>query len=382
MRIRLFIQLAVLICVLAHPSFAFAAQEGNSLKQRQSQLKAIQNQISQQQQSLVDTSKQRKQLLALLKQDEKAIARVAAKINQTKQQLKQVKSKITELEKKANQLERLKKSQQDSLAKQLASAYLAGNHDYTKMLLSQQNPSKVERMLVYYQYLNNARIAALKQLKQTQAELDTLQQQRTREQTQLNALVIEQESQAKNLNKEKAQRQQTQLQLQRTLRSKNEQLEQLQIEEASLIRVIEQALKEVKANPDMTGLAKLRKKLKWPTKGRIRNSFGSTRRGQIKWKGITLAAPEGQNIHAIAPGKVIFADWLKGFGMVLVIDHGKGYMSLYGYAQALLKASGDTVQKNEPIALVGLSGGQTQPGLYFEIRHKGQAVDPAKYCRR
>lgn len=95
-----------------------------------------------------------------------------------------------------------------------------------------------------------------------------------------------------------------------------------------------------------------------------------------------MAAPEGQSINAIASGKVIYADWLRGFGMVMVVDHGKGYMSLYGHAQTLLKDAGDSVKKGETIALVGRSGGQTEPGLYFEVRHKGQAVDPARYCRR
>ena len=94
-----------------------------------------------------------------------------------------------------------------------------------------------------------------------------------------------------------------------------------------------------------------------------------------------LTAPEGQNIKAIAAGKVIYADWLRGFGMVMVVDHGKGYMSLYGHAQTLFKSAGDNVNSGESIALVGRSGGQTEPSLYFEIRHKGQAVDPARYCR-
>ena len=382
MRIRLLLEFILLFSLVAHSSFSYSAENDANLEQRQSQLKSIQSQISQQQASLRDTSKQREQLLALLKQDEKAIARAAAKINRTKQTLEKVKAELKKLDKRTRQLEKLKKSQQASLAKQISSAYLAGNHDYTKMILSQQNPATVERMLVYYQYLNDARISALESLKQTQLELSELKAKQTKEQTQLNGLIIEQENQAKHLGKEQAQRKQTQVQLQRTLRNKSEQLEQLQIEEASLKRVIEQALETVQANPEMTGLSKLKRKLNWPTKGRIRNSFGSTRRGQIKWKGIRLAAPEGQNINAIAPGKVIFADWLKGFGMVLVIDHGQGYMSLYGYAQALLKSSGDPVKMGEAIALVGLSGGQTQPSLYFEIRHKGQAVDPAKYCRR
>ncbi|BCV63212.1 hypothetical protein TUM17386_28830 [Shewanella algae] len=137
-----------------------------------------------------------------------------------------------------------------------------------------------------------------------------------------------------------------------------------------------------KRDGSIYGLTKSRGSLNWPTKGRIKNSFGSQRSGNVRWKGVMLSAPEGQSISAVAAGKVIYADWLRGFGMVLVVDHGKGFMSLYGHAQALLKDAGDTVKAGEAVALVGRSGGQTEPGLYFEIRHKGQAVDPANYCRR
>ncbi|MCL1098966.1 murein hydrolase activator EnvC family protein [Shewanella gelidii] len=360
---------------------SFAVQ-GKSLEERRSALKSIQAQISQQRQALNDTSKQRKKLLSLLKHDEQAIAKAAKKINQLKGQLAASKKKLQQLNQESLRLEKLEASQQKTLAKQLSSAYLAGNHDYTKMLLNQQNPSTIERMLTYYQYLNKARMKALTQLKETQSDIKAVTQSTIETQNKLNAAVLEQQKQAKKLSDEKAQRQKTQVQLQRTLTSKNEALEQLQIEEASLKRIVKQALESAKDNPQLVGLSSYRGKLAWPTRGRIRNSFGSSRSGRVKWKGISMSAPEGQNVYAIADGKVIYADWLKGFGMVIVIDHGRGYMSLYGHAQALLRSSGDIVRKREPIALVGLSGGLSHPSLYFEIRHKGQAVDPAKYCRR
>ena len=122
-------------------------------------------------------------------------------------------------------------------------------------------------------------------------------------------------------------------------------------------------------------------RLKWPIKGKIIRKYGNRRSGGVKWKGVILSAPEGREIKPVAAGKVIYADWLRGFGMVMVVEHGKGYMSLYGHAQALLKAVGDQVTPDEAIALVGRSGGQSEPGLYFEIRHKGQAINPSTYCR-
>lgn len=351
------------------------------LSKRQSELKAIQKQISTQQNDLKNTAKQREKLTDLLKKDEQAIARAAQRVNESKQSLAQISTELAKLEQQQLKLSERQKQEQESLSKQLASAYLAGNHDYSKMMLNQQNPATIERMLVYYQYLNNARIKAINELKKTSEELDEVQKAQIKKQQQLNVVMVDQQQQAKQLANEQAQRQLTLAEIQRTLSSKGAQLEQLQIEEASLKRIVQQAVTQSKRNPSMDGLANLKGKLKWPTKGRVTERFGSSRSGQISWKGTVLAAPEGQNINAVAAGKVIYADWLRGFGMVMVVDHGKGYMSLYGHAQTLFKEAGDTVKDGESIALVGRSGGQTKSGLYFEIRHKGQAVDPAKYCR-
>ncbi|BCV26185.1 peptidoglycan DD-metalloendopeptidase family protein [Shewanella algae] len=361
----------------------FSSQlQASDLERRQSELKALQSQITAQQNALRDTGKQREKLLQLLKKDEQAIADAARKVNQTENALSDAEKRLSELKQRAAQLDKLKESQQQTLAKQLTSAYLAGNHDYSKMLLNQQDPATIERMLAYYDFLNKARMQAIEQLKQTRQELSAVQQSEQQERNRLNKLVLDQKAQSKRLNQEQDQRQQTLKELQRTISSKASELEQLQIEEASLKRVVEQALTAMRDSPSMDGLAKSRGSLNWPTKGRIKNSFGSQRSGNVRWKGVMLSAPEGQSISAVAAGKVIYADWLRGFGMVLVVDHGKGFMSLYGHAQALLKDAGDTVKAGEAVALVGRSGGQTEPGLYFEIRHKGQAVDPANYCRR
>ncbi|WP_144160142.1 murein hydrolase activator EnvC family protein [Shewanella algae] len=361
----------------------FSSQlQASDLERRQSELKALQSQITAQQNALRDTGKQREKLLQLLKKDEQAIADAARKVNQTENALSDAEKRLSELKQRAAQLDKLKESQQQTLAKQLTSAYLAGNHDYSKMLLNQQDPATIERMLAYYDFLNKARMQAIEQLKQTRQELSAVQQSEQQERNRLNKLVLDQKAQSERLNQEQDQRQQTLKELQRTISSKASELEQLQIEEASLKRVVEQALAAMRDSPSMDGLAKSRGSLNWPTKGRIKNSFGSQRSGNVRWKGVMLSAPEGQSISAVAAGKVIYADWLRGFGMVLVVDHGKGFMSLYGHAQALLKDAGDTVKAGEAVALVGRSGGQTEPGLYFEIRHKGQAVDPANYCRR
>ncbi|ABE56972.1 peptidase M23B [Shewanella denitrificans OS217] len=354
------------------------------IDKRQAELKAIQAQINKQKNTLQDTSRQREKLQALLKRDEKAIAHSAQKVNQSKQSLNEINKKLSLLSQEQAALEKDKLGQQATLSRQLSSAYLAGNHDYTKMMLNQQNPATIERMLAYYQYLNKARMNAITELKHTLIQLEQVKTSQINTQQKLNALVITQQQQAKNLTKEQNQRQQTLTQLQRTLNTKGAELEQLQIEEASIRRVIQQAIlasKASKATPAMNGLNVSKAKFAWPTKGNLSAKFGTSRSGQINWKGVILSAAEGQAINAIDAGRVIYADWLRGFGMVMVVDHGKGFMSLYGHAQTLLKKPGDKINRGETIALVGRSGGRTEPGLYFEIRNKGQAVNPANYCR-
>ncbi|QSX33722.1 peptidoglycan DD-metalloendopeptidase family protein [Shewanella avicenniae] len=351
------------------------------LDKRQSELKAIQQQIASEQQDLRSNSQQRDKLLQLLKRDEQAIASAAKQLNQTENNLDSAKSRIKELTKQQDSLVSQQQAQQQVLAKQLKSAFLAGNHDYSKMLLNQQDPATVERLLTYYGYLNKARISAIESLKKTRSELQQVQQQAQVETERLNSLAIDQRSQSQQLAAEQQQRQNTVAQLQKVIDQKALGLEQLQIEEASLKRVIEQAMKAMSESPSMEGLAKSSSRLDWPTKGSIRHAYGSARSGNVRWKGVVIDAREGQAINAPAAGKVIYADWLKGFGLLMVIDHGQGFMSLYGYSQALLKEVGDSVNAGEEIALVGRSGGQTQSGLYFEIRHKGEAENPAKYCQ-
>lgn len=192
----------------------------SDLEKRKSELKSIQTQINQQQSALKTTSKQREKLLSLLRSDEEAIASAAKKVNSTKNSLAQIDTKLAELKQRQDELETLKVTQQQTLSKQLSSAYLAGNHDYTKMMLNQQSPATIERMLAYYQYLNKARMKSINELKQTLTDLDEIKVSQTSKQKQLTKLVAEQQVQAKRLSQEQDQRQLTIKELQRTLNSK------------------------------------------------------------------------------------------------------------------------------------------------------------------
>ena len=179
----------------------------------------------------------------------------------------------------------------------------------------------------------------------------------------------------------KTKRSKTVAQLNAQLKTSQQKLNKYIAEEENLIIEIDRLTKLAKRSLKLKGLSKLKGKLKWPSKGRISRSYGSRKEGYLTWKGVLLSLPSGRTVKSIHHGKVLFADWLKGYGLVTIVDHGQGYMSLYGHNQALMKSVGDMVEAGEPIALSGQSGGQAQSGVYFEIRYQGKPVNPKTWCR-
>ncbi|MAG76335.1 MAG: peptidase M23 [Colwelliaceae bacterium] len=363
--------LALLIC-LTSLSVAFAADKD---------LSKVKDEIAKQKSAIVQVSKKRQALNRQLKKDDFAIAKVAKGINRTTRALNLVQTKLSELQQEQTTLTKQKQQQEDALAFQLRTAYTAGNHDYLKMLLNQEQSSTVQRSVTYYQYLNEARIKEIEQFQKTIARLKAVELEQEAKAAELEALKAEQEKQKVALQNNKAKRKKTLKALRSELLSSQQKLTKLEQEEAALVAELERLARQNALTANLNGLSKLKRKLKWPVKGRIKHSFGTRKQGYLRWKGVLMSAPVGQQVNSVYAGKILFADWLKGYGLVIVVDHGKGYMSLYGHNQALLKNVGDTVEQGEPIALVGQSGGQENSGLYFEIRHGGKAVNPKIWCK-
>ena len=249
------------------------------------------------------------------------------------------------------------------------------------MLLNQEDSAQVQRNLSYFQYLNQARIKQINQFEQTISRLLEVTQAHQEKSAELAALQSSQQSQQSSLQENKAKRQSTIAKLNKQITSDQDKIAQLEQQEAQLVAALKELERLAKQSVNLAGLKHLKGKLSWPVKGKKVNRYGSRKQGYLTWKGAMFNAPVGRQVHSIHNGKVLFADWLKGYGLVTVIDHGQGYMSLYGHNQTLLKKVGDRVETGEPIALVGQSGGQAQSGLYFEIRHQGKAVNPRQWCR-
>nr|WP_241242195.1 peptidoglycan DD-metalloendopeptidase family protein [Thalassotalea sp. G2M2-11] len=357
-------------------SFSLVAQESTNDK-----LEQVKKEINQQKDTIKAVDLKRQQLLAQLKKNELAIAKVSKSLNATRQSLNATQQKLSELKQEKQQLTAEKKQQEVILAQQLRAAYSTGNHDYLKLLLNQEEPGKVQRTISYYQYLNKARIKEIDHYQATIEKLIDITNEQQQQSQLLSQLQRKQKDQKASLQAKNTARQQTINQLNHQLLSSKQQLAKLQQEEENLTQALARMARLSKQAIDLNGLDKLKRQLSWPVKGRISRSFGSRKQGYLKWKGVLLSAPVGREVKTIHHGTILFSDWLKGYGLVTVVDHGKGYMSLYGHNQALLKSVGDRVETGEPIALVGQSGGQSQSALYFEIRHNGQAVNPKLWCK-
>ncbi len=363
-------------------SMAFDNSENDKAKQNNTaKLNDVQQAIAKQESNIFQTNKARAALEQQLKNDDLAIAKAAKAINDTKQHLKTTRHKISTLAQEKQLLTSKKLTQERLLAKQLRSAYTTGQHDYLKLLLNQEKSEKIQRTISYYQYLNKARISEINKFQATITQLMQVTTKHQEQIEQLQELEITQQQQSVDLGKNKANRKNTLASLSKKLLSSKQQLNKLKAEESNLTAALQKLTALIRAEVDLTGLSKLKRKLSWPVKGRLLRSFGSSKQGYLKWKGVLLGAPIGRQVQTIHNGTVLFSDWLKGYGLLTVIDHGNGYMSLYAHNQTLLKSVGDRVETGEPIALIGQSGGQNQAGLYFEIRHQGKAVNPKLWCR-
>lgn len=374
---RQFILIAiVLLAALFAASSTQAAEDGS-----QKQLNAIQDEIANQKLTIANVSKKRSNLEAQLRKDELAISNVIRAIQKTTMDLTSTQETLLNLTQEKHTLSQKKQQQEAVLAQQIRAAYSSGHHDYLKLILNQEETKDVQRTVTYYQYLNRARIKEIDKFQDTLASLLEVTTQHQEKQTELAQLKVAQTEQKKTLESSKTARAKTIKSLSKELLSNQQQLAKLEAEENNLKLALEKLAAAARAELSLNGLKKLRNKLRWPVKGRISHRFGTQKQGYLKWKGVLLSAPVGRQVNAVHNGKVLFSDWLKGYGLVTVIDHGDGYMSLYGHNQTLLKSVGDRVETGEPIALVGQSGGQQKPGLYFEIRHQGKAMNPKLWCK-
>ena len=420
--------IALTLTCMLQPAFA------DERAQTQQQLEATRQDIGELKKLLGKLQEEKSGVQKDLRSTETDIGKLEKQVEELQKELKKSEGELLRLDSEKKKLNSAKVEQQRLIAIQARAAYQGGRQEYLKMLLNQQHPEKFARTLTYYDYLSQARLEQLKGFNETLRQLANVEADINQQQAQLLTQKSDLDSQRAELDKVKAERQQVLAKLNKDVKDRDQKLqarEQDQADLAKVLKTIEETLarqareaeaarqkallaqqeaerkrqreaesvvtdaprKPVKSTPgalvSSAGVSyggpfsQARGKLPWPVDGRLLARFGESRGddARTKWDGVMISAGAGTQVHAVHGGRVVFADWLRGAGQLVILDHGNGYLSLYGHNQTLLKSAGDIVKAGDVISTVGNSGGQATPALYFAIRQQGRPSDPAQWCR-
>jgi septal ring factor EnvC (AmiA/AmiB activator) len=355
--------------------------------QNAEQLRALRARIEALQADLNETRGERDEARAQLRAAERRIGQQYKSLRDTESRQKSDSARLAALQQARTRSRAELGAQREQLEQSVRAAYVLGTQDYLKLLLSQDDPARVSRTLTYYRYLVQARATRIEGIETTLSRLDILEKQIAERVQELDALRSRQIEQKNALEVTRAERRTLLAQLNERVRDRSQEVERLKRDEermARLVRELRSALARTPAPQPPAAATSADKRGRWrlPVEGRLTARFGSPKDiGDLRWRGIFLAAPEGRQVKAVTHGRVAYADWLRGFGLLVVLDHGGGLMSLYGHNQSLYKGVGDPVEAGEAIAASGNTGGPPQPGLYFEIREHGEPRNPLDWCR-
>ena len=404
------------VFLLAATVLASFAEPKDELKELRERIEELKKELAEQEESKVEVRD-------ALKDSERAISESNRTLSQLGREQRKTRAETNNLQVKSSTVQASVKRRQGQLEKLLTTRYIHSSQNATALLLSGKDPAEISRLLRYYQYIARAQAQEIQALRTDLTELNELTEQVKAKGAELKAVEVKEREEKAQLEKERQKKHQLLSQIGTEIQKSRKKISTLKRDEARLTKLIErlalmikkkeearraalreQALKrkrqeksdkpgsapaiahsEILPGDDFDGLAfaKLRGRLRLPVRGELTNRFGSPRSDSgISWSGLFIRAAEGQEVKAVAAGRVVFADWLRGFGNLAVVDHGNGYMSVYGNNEALLKQTGESVQGGETLASVGNSGGNPESGLYFELRHRGKAFDPMAWVAR
>ena len=413
--------LGILLSVFAHQGNAEVSEKNDAFYESQSGIAAASQDMQRIQQH-------KNTLNARLGEVEKLYGKTAALLRTAQGQVELKRQNLIKIQQERERLQDEVAKQNKELAGQIKAAYAMGQKEKLKMLLNQQDPALSSRILVYYDYLNKARLTKLAEISKSMQHLDQLGKQQQQETELLEKNIQQKELEQVAVDEARKRRAQLLTQFKDELSSNEQQIIHLKESENKLKNLVSslhqstndinfeveqnkklrkpvqiQAQAQPEPTKDLPGardddykitpspaatkagisgdFSSLKGQLSWPVKGRLANKFGSAR-AEGTWDGVLIDASEGTEIHAVTSGKVVFSDWLRGYGLLIIIDHGKGYMTLYAFNQSLYRKMGEWVDVGDVIASVGQSGGRSRSGLYFGIRNKGKPVDPLEWCRK
>jgi septal ring factor EnvC (AmiA/AmiB activator) len=358
---------------------------GEVTKVKEQELEEVRERISELKQSMDAAAEDRDRLTGELQELDIAISEQRMRIAEIEREQKYTANKKQKLDQELAERERHLDEESRALAAQVRTAYMSGSQEKIKLLLNQRDPATLGRLMAYYRYLNDYRAENIEAVVEQIKKLDALRAQIAAEEARLSTLARSRYDELGRLNTSQESRKELLASLRRKIANEGEEVTRLAAQEKDLTRLIAE-LTSILSDYPITSeqpFSEHKGRLTWPVAGTLRHDFGQPRvGGRIKWNGVVLAAPRGREVRAVYHGRVAFADWLAGMGLLVIVDHGEGYMTLYGYNETILKNTGDWVAPGDVIATVGDSGGQPQAGLYFELRRGTKPENPRRWVTK
>jgi septal ring factor EnvC (AmiA/AmiB activator) len=373
---------AVVSSILGFSTIALADEETETRQQ----LQQISTEVKKLRILLGQFKTRRSELQNTLQKSEVDIGAIQRRVRSIQQQLHKEQAELSSLQKQRKQLKADKQKQQKYIKQQIIAAYQVGQQKKIKVLLNQEKPEKISRVLAYYDYLNQARSDQLNAYADIISTLDTIEPKILTKTHNLSRAKEVLSDEYEKLLSRKDQREKSLVKINSAILNNDQRLKKMNKDRAELeqlLAAVEQTIANINIPTDYKPFGSLKGQLPWPVSGKPSNRFGNRRNNTaMRWQGLAISASEGSRVEAIHYGRIVFADWLRGSGLLVIIDHGDGYMSLYAHNQSLLKEPGDWVHPGDIISTVGNSGGQQSANLYFEIRHNGKPTDPSRWCKR
>jgi septal ring factor EnvC (AmiA/AmiB activator) len=365
---------------------ALAQDDGGELaKIKERELEQVRERISDLKQSMDDSAADRDRLTTELQAAEVSISEKRLRLKDIERQRTYSTRRLGELDASIEEREADLARESEDLSAQVRAAYMSGNQEKIKLLLNQRDPATMGRVMTYYSYLNDFRAGNIATVTGRIRELAGLRSEVAAEEARLADLAKTQRDELTALANAQQQRQDLLVALRDKIATEGREIERLAAQEKDLARLIAE-LTTILSDYPITSeepFSEFRGRLTWPVAGTLIRDFGQPRvGGQLKWNGVVLGASRGEEVRAVYHGRIAFADWLAGMGLLVIVDHGEGYMTLYGYNETILKNAGDWVAPGDVIATVGDSGGQAQAGLYFEIRQDTKPLNPRRWVTR
>ena len=372
-------RILVLAAVMAAPALATAAETA----QTEAQLSAVKAEIERVRRQVSRDQVERDRLARELRDAELTAGDVRDGLDELKRKRAQAAQRRIELanEKAAHQSALVR--ERSALAGQLRTAYMIGSEEPLKLLLNQKDPARAGRMFAYYSYFGRARAGQIAGIAEHVTQIESLESRLEAQDRELAGLEERRRAQLSRLDQAREQRSAVLERLQSESASRVQSLERLKAQKSGLEKLLRELKRTIDRFPidTRTAFGGLRGKLTWPVSGSLTARFGETRAGGVKWDGVMIATERGAQVRAVSRGRMVYADWLPGLGLLAIVDHGEGYLSLYGHNDRLFKAVGEPVAAGEAIAAAGDSGGGSRPELYFEIRKSGHPLDPQPWFR-